>query len=850
MRRIATFWAWLAAFAWLTTNTIALEERELRGSMMGSSVAIDGDYAVVGASSWNSNQGRVYVFKCSKDGNWTQTAILTASDYGGVYSAFGNSVGISGQWIIVGAPWYHRNDEHGRIYFFKRNGDETWTENASVASTASYPSSHGTSVAIDGVYAVAGDPGAGLIDAGCISVYKRVGDVWSLYECRVQNPNGWVRTLGRSVDICSVNNAAYIVAGAPESYLDNSHLDRFYGRAFSFFTSGDTLAAIEIVCDDVANQNYFGNTVAIDRNDRLRLSAAVGSCLTKGAALHDTGAVYLFDFGLFGDLWSQRAKVTPPVVADADMRYGSSISLQNDVLAAVGVWNLYWPEVMSGFNAAVYLYYRNQGGPDQWGLFGEVRSHVYDVPGCEMDFGGGDTLFGDKKGIALSGNRLLVGAPNRYYEGGSGAAFVFTPGSGASMRAGAAGVRVSEVADNSPTGGTKTAYIELYNPTNVYVSLADTHLIVGKNGNWNYDSYRFPPFASIPSNGCLVVSGGALMDDYEQAWNVDLDTARYHYQIGADNLHIGEDCSYRLEEVTRGSVPNPDTTNVLDTTVVYPGGCRAVRGSQATNDWRFEKSGPWDPSTPGTLDDGQFSCAPVALPFYEDWSSYSITSNNWTIYTSTAGMINWTANNYPNAYIKYDIAPSRTNYKDALATPLLSGRAKGTILLGFDLQLDMWASSKKGYTTDVLVVSADWVTTNIVATYTDIAGDATWNNQSIDITSSAHEQYFRVLFRTMGKDFTYLNAWYLDNISVTATEPTLTPPTITYMALNPLMFNSLQMYWTAGSGGRLHRVYYGTNLVEGLNQPLGSFTDMTALMRPKPVVPVGAPVFFRVRSLP
>ena len=74
----------------------------------GGSVAIDGDYAVVGAYSDDNggstinNYGAAYVFKRSYAGIWEQQQKLRAESPGfGDY--YGTSVAIFGDYIIVGA---------------------------------------------------------------------------------------------------------------------------------------------------------------------------------------------------------------------------------------------------------------------------------------------------------------------------------------------------------------------------------------------------------------------------------------------------------------------------------------------------------------------------------------------------------------------------------------------------------------------------------------------------------------------------------------------------------------------------------------------------------------------------
>ena len=82
----------------------------------GWSVSISGDYAIVGG--WISldalrpaeeQAGAACVFE-RIGGIWTQVAWLTASD-GAAYDTFGGSVAISGDYAIVGAPG---DDDNGR----------------------------------------------------------------------------------------------------------------------------------------------------------------------------------------------------------------------------------------------------------------------------------------------------------------------------------------------------------------------------------------------------------------------------------------------------------------------------------------------------------------------------------------------------------------------------------------------------------------------------------------------------------------------------------------------------------------------------------------------------------------
>ena len=96
----------------VTINPTLTQQQKLEasdagaGDQFGSSVAISGDTAVVGAHSdagaAGADQGSAYVFVRS-GGVWSQQQKLEASD-AGAGDLFGVSVAISGETVVVGAP--------------------------------------------------------------------------------------------------------------------------------------------------------------------------------------------------------------------------------------------------------------------------------------------------------------------------------------------------------------------------------------------------------------------------------------------------------------------------------------------------------------------------------------------------------------------------------------------------------------------------------------------------------------------------------------------------------------------------------------------------------------------------
>ena len=71
----------------------------------GYSVAISGDYAVVGAYGQDlgsSNRGSAYIYQREGANTWDTGTMITSSDFENGY-AFGYSVSMSGDYAIVGA---------------------------------------------------------------------------------------------------------------------------------------------------------------------------------------------------------------------------------------------------------------------------------------------------------------------------------------------------------------------------------------------------------------------------------------------------------------------------------------------------------------------------------------------------------------------------------------------------------------------------------------------------------------------------------------------------------------------------------------------------------------------------
>lgn len=143
-----------------------------------------------------------------------------------------------------------------------------------------------------------------------------------------------------------------------------------------------------------------------------RSRAVVGDTLLVGAPLaeQEQGVVYVYDRNEGGaDNWGLVNSLTAPERASG-ARFGSVIQLNGDILM-VGVPG---DDEVAENAGAVHVFERNEGGPDQWGLVATLTA---------PDGANGDE-FGSN--IAVDGGIAIVGTPFSDTQGvDSGAAYVF-----------------------------------------------------------------------------------------------------------------------------------------------------------------------------------------------------------------------------------------------------------------------------------------------------------------------------------------------------------------------------------------------------------------------------------------
>lgn len=152
---------------WTNMTQTAVLTGGVSGDAFGSAVAIDGETVAVGAQATEINgnqyQGAAYVFVRPPTG-WASTsafdAELTSSD-GTYYDLFGISVGISGNTVVVGAPFNNGQTGPGAVYVYvePEAGWASMTQTAELTKNVRGPyDEFGLAVAIAGNTIIAGAP--------------------------------------------------------------------------------------------------------------------------------------------------------------------------------------------------------------------------------------------------------------------------------------------------------------------------------------------------------------------------------------------------------------------------------------------------------------------------------------------------------------------------------------------------------------------------------------------------------------------------------------------------------------------------------------------------------------------
>lgn len=387
----------------------------------GWSVAMDGDYLVVGEKDGDSNAstdvGIVFVYK--KQGEfYTLVDELVASD-GAAFDDFGVSVDIDGDWIIVGANF---DDDvsfsSGSAYIFKKDaGLDTWTEVDKLnASDIAGSDQFGIVVRISSSgWAVVGSGdnptgnGSSFSGQGAAYVFQKDNnlDTWTQHT-KLTSPNALsghlFSTSNHGLDI----EDDYIIVG--EQHSDLNALNES-GAAYLFqynvgLDSWDLAQTIEPSDPGVSEE--FGYAVSMDQD--YAVITAWEKTTPNGSS---SGGAYVFKRDGFGQY--QEVEVIDPRVgslAGSFDDFGNSVSIKGDYIAIGSVF----ADGSGIFSSGAAYIYQKDSVLDDWTELIELEPA--DVAGSD-NFG---------RSVAINENGVLVVGSNGDDDNGfssSGSAYIY-----------------------------------------------------------------------------------------------------------------------------------------------------------------------------------------------------------------------------------------------------------------------------------------------------------------------------------------------------------------------------------------------------------------------------------------
>ncbi|AKT38155.1 FG-GAP repeat protein [Chondromyces crocatus] len=378
------------------SNIFALhpQYREEFGAF-GSSVSLSGNRLVVGARKAANRKGAAHAF-LRTDTGWLEEAELLAVD-GHAGDDFGFSIALSGNTTLVGAPLTNDGLRFpGAAHVFTHR-DGGWIHEAKLVGRDGMSLDlFGYSVAIDGDTAVVGAFQARHEgnETGAVYVFGRTGNSWQEQARLVPADARHHDRVGISVAISG--RTILIGADGSDDQGDSS------GAAYVFTKHEDGWhQETKLTAGDGAESTFFGHPVALEGD-----TAFVGTYLADGKT-PGSGAVYVYARDERG--WTEQSKLVAGdgVTGDA---FGASLAVSGDKLV-VGA-----PQAddRGTWSGAGYVFVREDATWTEFGKFVADDGAPRDETGAA---------------VGISGNTIVASAPKRDGAGHDmGSAYVFEMG--------------------------------------------------------------------------------------------------------------------------------------------------------------------------------------------------------------------------------------------------------------------------------------------------------------------------------------------------------------------------------------------------------------------------------------
>jgi Ca2+-binding RTX toxin-like protein len=299
----------------------------------GTSVAIDGDTMVIGASldrGTGSDQGSIHLFTRSSLGVWgSRLEIADPTPENSAY--FGRSVDLDDGTIVVGAPGTGASQQ-GAAHVFTEVA-LGWLHHDLLDPFPEANDDFGASVAIDGNRILVGAPGENG-DRGIVHLFTRSDGTWT-HQRSFSDPDGAAGDrLGRSVAI----DGPIIVAGAPGD--DDAGTDGGALHAWAFEWPIGMWMHTRLPSGPLPSGAALGWSVAVES------AVVVGGAPHYGGTASDQGAIHVFRGGPTTKGWTHEQTLIDPEGEDGN-QLGRSVAADGEWILA-GAPGESYEEIPSG----------------------------------------------------------------------------------------------------------------------------------------------------------------------------------------------------------------------------------------------------------------------------------------------------------------------------------------------------------------------------------------------------------------------------------------------------------------------------------------------------------------------
>jgi len=401
---------------WIEESKIKALEAETE-DMFARDIDVSGDYAIVGSSGvirkYSTGfgydfSGAVYILK-SDSGKWNILQKIAPANLDS-NSYFGYSVAISGDYAIVGSPWEGQVIGGGQLVksvgsaFIFKNDSGRWVLKQKITASDREPNDRfGYSVAISEDYVLVGGAFADEVDsvsgsmlpnAGSAYIFKNNAGVWTEIKKIRSSDLDAGDNFGHKV---AISGDFVFVSAANEEHDENGFNERYKaGSVYIFKDNGGRWSQVQkIVAMDRNIDDCFGCSIAVSEDYALIGAYGNSEDLTGYNSIGEAGAVYVFknDTGI----WHGVQKI---IASDrsTNSKFGYSVDIEGDFAIIGAEKNSY--TTSSGQDiveaGAAYIF-KNVNG--KWAESRKIKAS--------------DGIRGDGFGytVALSNKYVLVGAP-------------------------------------------------------------------------------------------------------------------------------------------------------------------------------------------------------------------------------------------------------------------------------------------------------------------------------------------------------------------------------------------------------------------------------------------------------